>query len=129
VGENCPVWSADSAAGSQWRISTAPAWACPSAFALLRRLPSHLYIAWIPPFGGGGGQLRPARRIRGSCSNRPRAAAGLPSASRATTTTRLAIAELVPIEQKPGSGVEPFIPYPSGFVDGLKEQLAEIQNA
>lgn len=97
------------------------------AFALLRAMLAHLYLAWIHPFGDGNG--RTARLVEFFIL----IAAGVPSPaahllSNHYNQTRSQYYRQLQAASDSGGDVFPFIAYAAtGFVDGLREQLKEIQ--
>lgn len=97
------------------------------AYALIRAVVAHLYIAWIHPFGDGNG--RTARLIEFlllARSGVPLPATQLLSNHYNRTRTRY-YAELDRSSKRP-DGVVSFLRYAAeGFVDGLREQLAYIR--
>jgi len=97
------------------------------AFAILKAIIAHLYIAWIHPFGDGNG--RTARLLEVEillCAGVPTPAAHLLSDH--YNQTRADYYRLLAQSIRPDGGPIPFIEYAlRGFVDGLKEQLGKIR--
>lgn len=96
------------------------------AFAILKSIIAHLYLAWIHPFGDGNG--RTARLLELHIL----LAAGVPSPaahllSNHYNLTRPEYYRQLALASKSGGDILPFINYAvSGFVDGLHRQLQEI---
>ena len=95
--------------------------------ALLCAILAHLYVVWIHPFGDGNG--RTARLIE----HQILAAAGVPSPathllSNHYNETRSDYYRQLRLSSRVENGALGFIIYSfQGFVDGLKEQMAQIQ--
>lgn len=95
--------------------------------ALLCAILAHLYVVWIHPFGDGNG--RTARLIE----HQILATAGVPSPathllSNHYNETRADYYRQLRLSSRVANGALGFIVYSlQGFVDGLKEQLAQIQ--
>jgi len=96
------------------------------AFAILKAVMAHLYIAWIHPFGDGNG--RTARLLEFQIL----IAAGVPAASAHLLSnhynaTRTEYYRQLARASDSGGDVVPFVVYAvQGFLDGLKEQVEEI---
>jgi Fic family protein len=97
------------------------------AFAIIRAVLAHLYLAWIHPFGDGNGRTaRLAEFYILLCAGVPTPAAHLLSNHYNETRTEY----YRQLEQASASGgdVMPFIRYAvQGFVDGLRKQLGEVR--
>jgi len=97
------------------------------AFALIRAIVAHVYIAWIHPFGDGNG--RTARLIEFCIL----LSAGVPSPaahllSNHYNQTRQEYYRQLDAASKSGGNLMPFICYATqGFVDGIREQLTVIK--
>jgi Fic family protein len=97
------------------------------AFAILRAALAHLYIAWIHPFGDGNG--RTARLVEFFIL----LTAGVPSPaahllSNHYNQTRSEYYRQLQAASESGGDVLLFVSYAvQGFVDGLREQLAQIR--
>ncbi len=98
------------------------------AFALIKAILTHLYIAWIHPFGDGNG--RTARLIEYMLlvqSGVPMPAGHLLSNHYNKTRARYYME--LERSSKPNGGPLPFLEYAiQGFVDGLREQLDYIRD-
>ena len=98
-----------------------------TATAILCAILSHLYLVWIHPFGDGNG--RTARLIE----HQILAAAGVPSPathllSNHYNETRTDYYRQLSLSSRVSNGALGFVIYSlQGFVDGLKEQMAHIQ--
>jgi Fic family protein len=96
-------------------------------FGILKAIISHIYLAWIHPFGDGNG--RTARLIEFQIL----LSAGVPSSganllSNHYNQTRSEYYRQLDAASRSGGDVFPFIEYAlQGFVDGLKEQIDLIQ--
>ena len=97
------------------------------AFALLRAVIAHLYLAWIHPFGDGNG--RTARLIEFYvllCAGVPSPAAHL--LSNHYNLTRSEYYRQLQAASDSGGDILPFVSYAiQGFADGLRGQLEEIR--
>ncbi len=97
------------------------------AYGILRAIVAHLYIAWIHPFGDGNG--RTARLLEFKillASGVPTPAAHL--LSNHYNLTRTEYYRQLDHASKSKGDIIPFIRYAvEGFVDGLRSQLAVIQ--
>jgi len=97
------------------------------AFAIIRAVLAHLYLAWIHPFGDGNG--RTARLAELSillCAGVPTPAAHL--LSNHYNETRAEYYRQLEQASASGGDVVPFIRYAvQGFVDGLRKQLGEVR--
>ena len=97
-----------------------------TAYAILRAVVAHLYLAWIHPFGDGNG--RTARLLEFHILM----SAGVPSPaahlfSNHYNQTRADYYRQLEYASKSGGDVVPFLSYAvRGFVDGLREQLEKI---
>ncbi|MHB0867403.1 MAG: Fic family protein [Thermoleophilia bacterium] len=97
------------------------------AFGILKAIISHLYLAWIHPFGDGNG--RTARLLEFQIL----LSVGVPSTSAHLLSnhynqTRTEYYRQLDRASKTNGEVFPFIEYAlQGFVDGLKEQVELIQ--
>ena len=97
------------------------------AFGILKAIVSHIYIAWIHPFGDGNG--RTARLVEFQIL----LSVGVPSTaahllSNHYNQTRTEYYRQLDLAHKTGGDIFPFIEYAlQGFVDGLKEQVELIQ--
>lgn len=97
------------------------------AFGIIKAIVSHIYIAWIHPFGDGNG--RTARLVEFQIM----LSAGVPSTaahllSNHYNQTRTEYYRQLDQAHKTRGDVFPFIEYAlQGFVDGLKEQVELIQ--
>jgi len=98
------------------------------AYGILRAIISHLYIAWIHPFGDGNG--RTARLIEFQIlleAGVPAPAAHL--LSNHYNSTRTEYYRQLDQASKSGGDVVPFVEYAiRGLIDGLKKQLQLIRN-
>jgi len=97
-------------------------------YGLLKAIVTHLYIAWIHPFGDGNG--RTARLVELhtllSCGV-PMPAAHL--LSNHYNMTRTEYYRQLDRASKSGGDVLPFVEYAiQGFIDGLREQIERIRN-
>jgi Fic family protein len=96
------------------------------AYAILRSVVAHLYLAWIHPFGDGNG--RTARLLEFHIL----LSAGIPSPaahlfSNHYNQTRTDYYRQLDNSSKSGGEIVPFITYAvRGFLDGLREQLEKI---
>lgn len=96
------------------------------AFAILKAVMAHLYIAWIHPFGDGNG--RTARLLEFQIL----IGAGVPAASAHLLSnhynaTRTEYYRQLIRASESGGDVVPFVVYAvQGFLDGLKQQVDEI---
>lgn len=99
----------------------------PMALSIIRAIIAHLYIAWIHPFGDGNG--RTARLLEFKIL----LASGIstPAAhllSNHYNLTRSDYYKQLDYTSKSGGDIVPFIQYAlQGFVDGLRAQIAHIQ--
>lgn len=97
------------------------------SFGILRAIVSHIYLAWIHPFGDGNG--RTARLVEFKLllsSGVPTPAAHL--LSNHYNQTRTEYYRQLDYASRSNGDILPFIKYAlQGFVDGLKEQLELIQ--
>ena len=97
-------------------------------YALIKAIVSHLYIAWIHPFGDGNG--RTARLIEFQILLE--AGLPLPAAhllSNHYNLTRQEYYRQLDSASKSGGDILPFIAYAvQGFVDGLRDQLSLIRD-
>ena len=97
-------------------------------YALIKAIVSHLYMAWIHPFGDGNG--RTARLLEFHLLLE--AGVPLPAAhllSDHYNRTRSEYYRQLAQASRSGGDIAPFIRYAvQGFVDGLKLQLAEVRN-
>lgn len=97
-------------------------------YAILKAVLSHLYLAWIHPFGDGNG--RTARLMEFQIlisSGVPAPAAHL--LSNHYNQTRTEYYRQLDYASRSGGDVLPFIEYAAqGFVDGLRSQIEHIQN-
>ncbi len=97
------------------------------AFGFLKAIVAHVYMAWIHPFGDGNG--RTARLIEFQILlslGVPATAAHL--LSNHYNETRTEYYRQLDMASKSGGDILPFIQYAlRGFVDGLREQIALIQ--
>ena len=97
------------------------------AYALIRAIAAHVYIAWIHPFGDGNG--RTARLVEYFVL--VNAGVPLPSAhllSNHYNHTRTEYYRQLTASSASGGEIMPLIKYAlQGFVDGLKEQLGVIR--
>lgn len=97
------------------------------AFAILKAVLAHLYLAWIHPFGDGNG--RTARLLEFQIlisSGVPAPAAHL--LSNHYNATRPEYYRQLDLASRSGGEVLPFLTYAiEGFLDGLKAQLAVIR--
>jgi len=97
------------------------------AFGVLKAIVSHIYLAWIHPFGDGNG--RTARLIEFQIL----LSVGVPSSaahllSNHYNQTRSEYYRQLDAASKSGGDVFPFIEYAlQGFVDDLKEQIGLVQ--
>jgi len=97
------------------------------AFGILKAIVSHIYIAWIHPFGDGNG--RTARLVEFQIL----LSVGVPSTaahllSNHYNQTRTEYYRQLGLANKMNGDIFPFIEYAlQGFVDGLKEQVELIQ--
>ncbi len=97
------------------------------AYAIIKAILAHIYIAWVHPFGDGNG--RTARLIEFQML----LAAGVPTPaahllSNHYNLTRLEYTRQLRATSKSGGDLLPFLEYAiQGFVDGLREQLATIR--
>lgn len=98
------------------------------ALGIFRAVLAHLYIAWIHPFGDGNGRTARLMEFKILLSH------GVPSAaahllSNHYNQTRTEYYRQLDMASKTNGDVIPFIIYAvQGFIDGLKEQLALVQN-
>ena len=98
------------------------------AFRILKAIVSHLYLAWIHPFGDGSG--RTARLVEFHTL----VGCGVPSAaahllSNHYNVTRREYYRQLDYSSQSDGGLMPFVEYAlQGFVDGLKEQLTVIRD-
>lgn len=98
-----------------------------SAWAILRAVVAHLYLAWIHPFGDGNG--RTARLVE----FRILAAAGFPTPaihllSNHYNQTRAEYYRQLDYASTSGGDIVPFVQYAvRGFVDGLRQQVQRIR--
>ena len=98
------------------------------AFGILKAIVSHLYLAWIHPFGDGNG--RTARLVEFHTL----IGCGVPSAaahllSNHYNVTRREYYRQLDYSSQSDGGLMSFVEYAlQGFVDGLKEQLTLIGN-
>jgi len=98
------------------------------AFAALRAVLAHLYLAWIHPFGDGNG--RTARLVEFFIL----LTAGVPSPaahllSNHYNLTRAEYYRQLQLASESGGEVLPFVEYAvSGFVDGLRGQITAIRD-
>jgi Fic family protein len=107
-----------------------PDWTHPTltGMAVIKAILAHLYVAWIHAFGDGNG--RTARLMEFQIL----AAAGVPSPvahllSNHYNKTRVEYYRQLAQSSKSKQGVDSFLLYAAqGLVDGLKEQIAFIQN-
>ncbi len=97
-------------------------------YGIIKAVVSHLYLAWIHPFGDGNG--RTARLVEFHIllsSGIPTPAAHL--LSNHYNLTRAEYYRQLDYASKSGGDILPFIEYAvTGFVEGLKEQLEFIRN-
>jgi Fic family protein len=97
------------------------------AYAILKAVLAHLYLAWIHPFGDGNG--RTARLLEFQiliCSGVPAPAAQL--LSNHYNATRTEYYRQLDQASRSGGNVLPFLTYAvEGFLDGLKTQLKVIR--
>jgi Fic family protein len=97
------------------------------ATGIIRAIISHIYIAWIHPFGDGNG--RTARLVEFKIL----LAHGVPSAAAHLLTnhynqTRTNYYQQLEYASGSGGDILPFIEYAvNGFIDGLKEQLEVVR--
>jgi len=97
-----------------------------TAFAILKAIMAHLYIAWIHPFGDGNG--RTARLLEFQIL----IGAGVPAASAHLLSnhynaTRTEYYRQLARASESGGDVVPFVVYAvQGFLDGLRQQVDEI---
>ncbi len=97
-----------------------------TVFAIIKAVLTHLYLAWIHPFGDGNGRVARLVELHILLS------AGVPSPaahllSNHYNQTRSEYYRQLDYASKSGGDVLPFIAYAvQGFVDGLKEQLETI---
>lgn len=97
------------------------------AFAILRAIVAHVYIAWIHPFGDGNG--RTARLIEFQILSN----AGVPTPaahllSNFYNDTRTEYYRQLAYASKSGGDINVFVEYAvRGLIDGLREQLARIR--
>lgn len=98
------------------------------AYAILKAVLSHLYLAWIHPFGDGNG--RTARLLEFQiliCSGVPAPAAHL--LSNHYNQTRTEYYRQLDLASKTGGDIIPFVNYAiEGFLDGLRSQLRVIRD-
>jgi len=96
-------------------------------FAILRAVLSHLYLAWIHPFGDGNGRTARLLEFHLLLS----AGVPLPAAhllSDHYNRTRAEYYRQLDQASKSGGEVLPFVRYAvQGFVDGLREQLQTVR--
>jgi Fic family protein len=97
------------------------------AFAVIRAVLAHLYLAWIHPFGDGNGRTaRLAEFFILLCAGVPTPAAHL--LSNHYNDTRAEYYRQLEASSVSGGDVVPFIRYAAqGFVDGLRAQLEDIR--
>lgn len=97
------------------------------AFGILKSVIAHMYFAWIHPFGDGNGRVVRLIEFKTLISSGvPSAAAHLLS-NHYNTTRTMYYKKLDQSSQSP-DGLLLFIKYAlEGFIDGLKEQLAEVK--
>lgn len=97
------------------------------AFGVFRAILAHLYIAWIHPFADGNGRAARLIEFKILLSH------GVPSAaahllSNHYNQTRTEYYRQLELASKSKGDIIPFITYAvQGFLDGLKEQLALVQ--
>jgi len=97
------------------------------AFGILKAIISHLYIAWIHPFGDGNGRTARLMELQILLS------VGVPSTaahllSNHYNKTRQEYYRHLDIASRSGGDVVPFLKYAlQGFIDGLREQIDVIR--